>query len=332
MKNMFLLGILLFLFPVFGQDAAKAIITDSVKPKSLVIPPFRRINPDTIKLGKYDEVIHDSYCALGVPYVYDALHSFNSRKYDKFGGYINGKVKEGLARIRKKGFNSDIKQLLIQIDPKTLTVFWFAVVGPSTDGKCYVEINSRGSAGGSIQAVEKQIPTMHSYHPNLVPYKFLEFYTSVIQCFDWNGNPLSNYRNYVNIRQHFYKYADPRIGSSLALEEYDANNNVQASSPKPALNQEKATAVSANKSPQVVKKYPPVVKKNPPMVKKNSPVAAKKKGAVVAKPKLKTYKVKKGDTLSEIAEKFHVPLSKLKKANGLKSNTIRTGQVLKIPK
>jgi len=331
MRNIFLMGIALSIFTLFGQEVSQAVKSDSLKPKSLSIPPFRRINPDTIKRGKHDEVIHDSYCALGVPYVYDALHSFNSRKYDKFGGYINVKVKEGLARIRKKGFNSDIKQLFIQIDPKTLTVYWYAVVGPSTDGKCYVEINSRGSAGGSIKAVEKQIPAMHSQHPNLVPYKFLEFYTSVIQCFDWNGNPLSHYRNYVNIRQHFYKYADPSIGSSIPLKEFDAHNKLPEPSPKPEINQDKSASEGTKKAPQAAKKEAPEPKKNTPVAKKNPPVAAKK-SAVVPKPKLKTYKVKKGDTLSEIAEKFHVPLSKLKKANGLKSDKINTGLVLKIPK
>ena len=50
------------------------------------------------------------------------------------------------------------------------------------------------------------------------------------------------------------------------------------------------------------------------------------------KPKYKIYKVKSGDTLSEIAEKYHVPLSKLKKANNLRSDKISIGQSLKIPK
>lgn len=43
-----------------------------------------------------------------------------------------------------------------------------------------------------------------------------------------------------------------------------------------------------------------------------------------------TYKVRKGDTLSEIAEKFGVRVSTLKRLNNLKSDLIRIGQVLKI--
>jgi len=47
--------------------------------------------------------------------------------------------------------------------------------------------------------------------------------------------------------------------------------------------------------------------------------------------KSKLHVVKSGDTLSEIAEKYHVSVSQLKKANGLKKDFIRPGQKLKIP-
>lgn len=43
-----------------------------------------------------------------------------------------------------------------------------------------------------------------------------------------------------------------------------------------------------------------------------------------------TYKVRKGDTLSEIAAKFGVRVSTLKRLNNLQSDLIRIGQVLKI--
>ena len=49
------------------------------------------------------------------------------------------------------------------------------------------------------------------------------------------------------------------------------------------------------------------------------------------KKKQKTHKVKKGETLGQIAEKYGVGLSKLKKANGIKGNNIQIGQFLKIP-
>jgi len=44
-----------------------------------------------------------------------------------------------------------------------------------------------------------------------------------------------------------------------------------------------------------------------------------------------TYRVKKGDTLASIAAKYKVTVAAIRAANGLKSNTIHSGQILKIP-
>jgi hypothetical protein len=44
-----------------------------------------------------------------------------------------------------------------------------------------------------------------------------------------------------------------------------------------------------------------------------------------------TYKVKRGDTLAAIAGQFGTTAAKIKTLNGLKSNTLKVGQVLKIP-
>lgn len=43
------------------------------------------------------------------------------------------------------------------------------------------------------------------------------------------------------------------------------------------------------------------------------------------------YKIKSGDTLGGIAQKFHTTVSKLKKLNGLKSDMIYAGKKLKVP-
>ena len=45
----------------------------------------------------------------------------------------------------------------------------------------------------------------------------------------------------------------------------------------------------------------------------------------------KTYTVKSGDTLSKIAQKYHVSVAAIKRKNNLKSTVIRIGQKLKIP-
>jgi hypothetical protein len=266
----------------------------AIQKVSIVIPPFILINSDTIKLGEFDELVCDSYCAAAVPSVYDALHSFHSRRVDKFGGYINHKVNIGLENIRKKGFNSDVKRLYIQINPKTLTVYWIAVVGPSTDGRCYVRFDSRGSAGGGYAAIQPQVKSMHRLYPTLSAEKLLEFTDSVVQCYEWNGNSLPFYCNTVNICQHFYKYYDAEIGAGISLEDYTnlfPVSNEGCYLLEPSLPNHKNSVPSKNRK----------------------------------------HKVKAGDSLGKIALKYHTTVSKLKKANGLRSDMIRIGQVLKIP-
>ncbi len=287
-----LIGLNVLAQPTNTEEVDDSVYTElpvAVPQKALVIPPFQLINPDTLKLGEHDELVCDSYTALGMPYVYDALHSFNARRMDKFGGYLNVKINQGLESIRKKGFNSDVKQLYIQVNPKTLTVHWVAVVGPSEDGKCYVRVDSRGSAGGGLPAVNKQLPRMHNLYPTLTSVKLLDFNENVIKCFDWNGNRLDSVCSFVNIRQHFFKYYDSQIGTSITLEDY-------------------------------VAKYP--------YTTDGELLPGTKKFVA---PKYRTYKVKSGDSLSTIAAKYHTTVSKIKKANGLRSDLIRIGQVLKIP-
>ena len=47
---------------------------------------------------------------------------------------------------------------------------------------------------------------------------------------------------------------------------------------------------------------------------------------------LSNYKVHSGDSLSAIAHRYHITTTKLKKTNHLKHNTIKIGQLLKVPK
>ena len=48
-------------------------------------------------------------------------------------------------------------------------------------------------------------------------------------------------------------------------------------------------------------------------------------------PKTITHKIKSGDVLGSIADKYNISLTALKRANSLKSNNIRAGKTLKIP-
>jgi LysM repeat protein len=265
------------------------------------------------KMGPNDELIFDQYTALGKPGVYDALHSFNYRRSDKFGGYINDKVNAGLERIRQKGFKSDIKKLYIQVDPLTLTVYWFAIVGPSRDGFSYVRMDSRGSAGGYIRAVQKQLPRMHKLYPDLEPVKFLEFNENVIVCYTWDGKMLDNYCSMLNIQQHFFKYRkrydDEKTLKSESILDVMFQEDLKQDTTKVQDIDSTTTQIKINNESKVI----------------DQKVIPKKK------PTTRYYKVKSGDTLSEIAEKYHTSVAKIKKTNNLRGDNLRIGQLLKIP-
>ena len=66
------------------------------------------------------------------------------------------------------------------------------------------------------------------------------------------------------------------------------------------------------------------------VLKVSGSAAAPAKNGSSSPSKTKTYKVKKGDTLSAIAKKHHTTVSSLKKLNHLKSDMIYVGQVLKV--
>jgi len=299
MKGIFLIFVLLINFcGIFAQEEVDSImpIDSTAVKKTISVPDFTLIDSDTIQLGENDELICDSYTALGKPHVYDALHSFNRRRMDYFGGYLNVKINAALERVRSNGFRSDIKKLYIQIDPLTLTVYWMAVVGPSEDGNCYACMDSRGSANGGLGAVNGQIPRMHSLYSGMDPVLLLDFNEDVIQCYEGNGTPLSSYCTYVNIRQKFYKYATNCYNTEAdSVMVQLAYNN---------------TGQDTFNSDDVEKKQ---------IAKKVTAASYKK------------HKVKSGDTLSAIARKYHTSISAIKRINHMKSDMIQIGQILKIP-
>lgn len=46
---------------------------------------------------------------------------------------------------------------------------------------------------------------------------------------------------------------------------------------------------------------------------------------------VKIYKVKRGDSLFRIAQRFNVPVDKIKEINNLKTNSVQAGRKLKLP-
>lgn len=125
----------------------------------------------------------------------DALHSFESRKSDGFGGKMSTKIKEAMMKLYKKGINPDVSDLKIDIDSVNYKVKWSAKVHESKDGKAYIGFVTRGSAGSDADArALGQIDAMKQTTGG-------SDYTLVL---DFKNPPKGIY-----IRQFFYKYTKP---------------------------------------------------------------------------------------------------------------------------
>jgi LysM repeat protein len=139
--------------------------------------------------------------------------------------------------------------------------------------------------------------------------------------------------DYIHLTQKGYKVKGDFMASSIvntlrkvestpgineltvSMIDYSVKTDVVPSSIDSLQNQEVSTGGAIEEHPDTIKVVTP----------KPKPAAPK----LVAKPKV--YKVKSGDTLSQIAERHKTTVSKIKKLNGLKSDMIRVGQILKIP-
>lgn len=125
----------------------------------------------------------------------DALHSFERRRSDGFGGRILSQIKEKLLEMYKAGVNPDISNLKIVVDSKNYKVDWEATIEPSKDGKAYVGMTTFGSAGGGADARAKsQYNAMTKWNTNAKDY------TLVLDFVNPKG---------IYIRQYFYKYTNP---------------------------------------------------------------------------------------------------------------------------
>lgn len=124
----------------------------------------------------------------------DALHSFESRKSDGFGGKMSTKIKEAMMKLYKKGINPDVSDVKIDIDSVNYKVKWSAKVHESKDGKAYIGFVTRGSAGSDADARALGQITEMKQKTGGSDYKLvLDF-----------KNPKGVY-----IRQLFYKYTKP---------------------------------------------------------------------------------------------------------------------------
>ena len=130
----------------------------------------------------------------GTPNMADALHSFERRQSDGFGGRMSTKIREALVKMYKEGVNPEVTDLKVNVDSKNYKVTWEAKLEPSRDGKAYIGFTTFGSAGDGADARAKgQLEGMKDRVGG-------EDYKIVLDF----KNPTGIY-----IRQFFYKYTKP---------------------------------------------------------------------------------------------------------------------------
>jgi len=152
----------------------------------LVIYLLKRRNKRKMIIVKGDYIV-----PKGTPNMVDALHSFERRKSDGFGGRMSTKIKEALKEMYDNGINPDITDLKINVDSKNYKVTWEAKIEPSKDGKAYTGIMTFGSAGDGADTRAKSQELSMKERIGGKDYKLvLDF-----------KNPTGIY-----IRQFFYKY------------------------------------------------------------------------------------------------------------------------------
>jgi len=148
-----------------------------------------------IKRRRREIIVKGEYIVPpNIPNRADALHSFESRKSDGFGGKMSTKIKKALVEMYDRGINPDVSDVKIKVDSDKYKVTWEAKVKPSKDGKAYTGFTTRGSAGkgadsralGQIEQMKKDVGG--------------EDYELVLDFKNPKG---------VYIRQLFYKYTKP---------------------------------------------------------------------------------------------------------------------------
>lgn len=127
----------------------------------------------------------------------DALHSFERRRSDKFGGRMTSKIEKKLKEVYDAGINPDVVDIKINVDSKQYKVTWSATIDESRDGKAYVGVSTRGSAGGGSdnRAATQVEPLKQQLKKNGA-----EDITLALDFKNTGGVP---------IRQYFFKYTIP---------------------------------------------------------------------------------------------------------------------------
>jgi len=175
---------------------------ESGRPTTQQLTNTTEVGPTVINTGKEDVylpiTITGNYSAKGLGA--DALHSFDRRASDKFGGYMfkdeevpstwKSRVNVGTqgGKYAGKGVNYVLKDLIsknikpevskidIKIDWVNYDVTWSVTIGLSTDNKAYYGVATRGSIGDTgsgtyIERADAQIPQLKNDNTQYTNWK-----------------------------------------------------------------------------------------------------------------------------------------------------------------
>lgn len=112
--------------------------------------------------------------------------------------------------------------------------------------------------------------------------------------------------------------------SSPVQPETSSGSTARQPSPPPAKPSSASKSSAARPSTTASAKPKPTASKTKSTASKSKPAAKK--------PSTLSYTIKKGDTLSELADRYNTSVAAIKKASGLSSNLLRDGRTLRIPR
>jgi hypothetical protein len=142
----------------------------------------------------------------------DALHSFESRVKDTFGGRMNTAVNKELKDFYAKGLNPNIESITIDMGStfKGPIVKWEVIISESTDGKAWIGLTSRGGASEtneSKSSLDARINKLVSDKKTSLPGENKEKgpydFKTILDYFNPKGSGKSG------IRQVFFAYTRP---------------------------------------------------------------------------------------------------------------------------
>lgn len=170
------------------SDVKNAPATEEVEKEVKKIESDPAFKPDPVADSdkiEFPIMISGSYTVdNSVPARGDALHAFDRRKSDKFGGRMlrgweDNTMRSKWGRLVKLdqdlGINQVLKKLIdlgikpdvedIKITTSGNRVSWQAKIVKSRDGKTWAGVDTRGSAGGGKQNALNQVATMKKASP-----------------------------------------------------------------------------------------------------------------------------------------------------------------------